>query len=226
MIWTTKHRRVPLTSAPRTRKITSQTHMDATSNMANSDNSVGNNNIAIRRGDPSSPASTHYINALTAYLETLPGFAHLQGPKMGGPDSPRPHNLPPGSIMLYATTHAARQEARPEEDDDDHGIGSLCIMPLYPTMPQFRNLPATVTKAAEIKRMIVFPGHRGKGVASRLIAEAERVACEEMGATYMVVETLWLLDGAQALYRAAGYQGRDVWGGYVKEDSVCFEKWL
>ena len=180
-------------------------------------------NITIHRGDPNSASSELYLQALTDSLEPLPDFAHLKGPKMGGPDSPRPHILPPGSVFLYA-----EEDTCPASDTSSppHNIGSLCLMPLHAGTPMFHGLPSYVPKAAEIKRMIVFPEARGKGVASALIAEAERIAREEMGVSYMVVETLWLLKPAQSMYRAVGFREREVWGGYVESDSVCFEKWL
>lgn len=177
------------------------------------------NEIIIRQGDPTSPECKIYVKALNDHLETLPDFQLLKGPKLGGEGSPRPHVLPPGSIFLYA------EETGPNSSTP-HTLGSLCLMPLYAGTPLFRGLPDTITKAAEIKRMIVFPEQRGKGIASKLIAEAERVAKTEMGCDYMLVETLWLLHGAQGLYRAACFTERDVWGGYLPEDSVCFEKWL
>ena len=176
--------------------------------------------IVIRRGDPNGPESKIYVKALNDYLEALPAFHDIKGPKMGNDEgSPRPHVLPPGSVFLYAE-ETGLGESRP------HSMGSLCMMPLHAGTSMFRGLPEHIAKASEIKRMIVFPEQRGKGVASKLIAEAERIAKDDMEVDYMVVETLWLLDGAQSLYKAAGYVERDIWGGYLREDSVCFEKWL
>ena len=176
--------------------------------------------IVIRRGEVNSAESDIYTKALGDHLETLPDFQLLKGPKMGGPDSPRPTTLPPGSVFLYAEEEGAASAA------GSHVVGSLCLMPLHAGSPMFRGLPEGVRTAGEIKRMIVFPEYRGRGVASMLIVEAERIAKDEMGIQYMVVETLWLLKGAQSLYRGVGFRERGVWGGYVEDDSVCFEKWL
>lgn len=74
--------------------------------------------------------------------------------------------------------------------------------------------------------MFVFPSARGKGVARNLLAEAEKISRVEMGIQLIVVETLRMLEGAQRLYRAVGYQERGTWGGYDERDSVCFAKWL
>lgn len=177
-------------------------------------------NIVIRRGEPNGAESEIYVKALNDHLDTIPDFQLLKGPKMGGPDSPRPHILPPESLFLYAEEENGPNAAR------SHAVGSLCLMPRYAGTPMFRGLPENVDKAGEIKRMIVFPEFRGRGVASKLIAEAERIAKAEMSIRYIVVETLRLLKGAQSLYRDVGFCERDVWGGYINEDSVCFEKWL
>lgn len=182
--------------------------------------------LTIHRGDANGPAAQLYIDALNAFLETLPDFANLKGPRMGGEGSPRPHTLPAGSVLLYAS-HSAQSPATSDPGvSEDNTLGALCLMPLISGTPSFHGLPESIDKAAEIKRMFVFPSARGKGVAMELVHEAERYALETMGMKLLVVETLWLLQGAQGFYRKAGFEERGVWGGYVESDSVCFEKWL
>lgn len=139
---------------------------------------------------------------------------------MGGESSPRPHELPPGSLFLFAEEESTITPAPVRL------IGSLCLMPLYAGTASFDGLPHGIVKAGEIKRTIVLPEHRGKGVASKLIAAAEDIAKTGLGIQYVVVETLLILKGAQSLYKATGFKEQDLFGGYVQEDSRCFDKWL
>ena len=177
--------------------------------------------IVIRRDQPNGPRSQIYNDALLAQLNTVPGFHDLKGPVMGHEGSPRPHELPTGSLFLYAVEEDTMDSIR-----EPHPIGSLCLMPIFSGTPSFRGLPDSIDKAGEIKRMIVYAEQRGKGVATKLIEAAEKIAKTEMDIEYMVVETLLILKGAQALYESAGYRDRRLFGGYVQEDSRCFEKWL
>lgn len=107
--------------------------------------------IVIRRGQADSAESDIYTKALGDHLDTLPDFQSLKGPKMGGPDSPRPSTLPPGPVFLYAEEEGAAHAGR------SHVVGSLRLMRLHTASPMFRGLPENVRTAGEIKRMVVFP---------------------------------------------------------------------
>jgi GNAT superfamily N-acetyltransferase len=57
---------------------------------------------------------------------------------------------------------------------------------------------------AEIKRMWVRPSHRGRGLATRLLAHLEAEAAAA-GRTCVILDTNGVLTEAIALYRARGY---------------------
>ncbi|WP_243715406.1 GNAT family N-acetyltransferase [Micromonospora sp. KC207] len=76
---------------------------------------------------------------------------------------------------------------------DGRPVGCCAVQP-FPT-------PDT---AAELKRMYVAPEARGRGVAARLLAEAERTAAS-FGHTEMRLETAVHQPEAIALYTRAGY---------------------
>ena len=57
---------------------------------------------------------------------------------------------------------------------------------------------------AELKRMYVIPGERGRGVATELVARLERMAVER-GATRMVLDTTERMASAVRLYQRLGY---------------------
>jgi GNAT superfamily N-acetyltransferase len=60
---------------------------------------------------------------------------------------------------------------------------------------------------AEIKRMFVTPGARGRGHARRLLAELERIA-RDAGQRWMRLYTTDMLPEAMALYASEGYRIR------------------
>ncbi len=60
------------------------------------------------------------------------------------------------------------------------------------------------TATAELKRMYVVPGERGRGIATELVARLERMAAEE-GATRMVLDTTERMASAVRLYERLGY---------------------
>ena len=77
---------------------------------------------------------------------------------------------------------------------------------------------------AEVKRMYVQPGQRGKGTGRAVLAALEREALSQ-GITRLVLETGVHQHAAIALYRSAGYAEVDCWGEYAgSPTSVCFEK--
>ncbi len=78
----------------------------------------------------------------------------------------------------------------------------------------------------EVKRMYTRPEHRGKGVASRVLADLESWAAE-MSYAKCTLETGKRQPEALALYARSGYRIIPNYGQYAgKENSVCFEKAL
>lgn len=78
----------------------------------------------------------------------------------------------------------------------------------------------------EVKRMYTLPGHRGKGVATRILSELENWA-KELDCNKCVLETGKRQPDAIALYQKRGYKIIPNYGKYVNiENSVCFEKAL
>jgi GNAT superfamily N-acetyltransferase len=83
--------------------------------------------------------------------------------------------------------------------------------------------------AAEVKRMYVVPGTRGRGVGRAVLAGLEAAARERGWAT-LRLETGPLQPEAIALYTAAGYRAIGPFGGYADdpdaEHSLFFERTL
>ncbi|HWK03512.1 MAG TPA: GNAT family N-acetyltransferase [Puia sp.] len=78
----------------------------------------------------------------------------------------------------------------------------------------------------EVKRMYTLPDSRGKGIASRVLAELERWAAE-LSYGKCVLETGKRQPEALGLYRKNGYKLIPNYGQYAGiENSVCFEKEL
>jgi ribosomal protein S18 acetylase RimI-like enzyme len=79
-------------------------------------------------------------------------------------------------------------------------------------------------RAAEIKRMYVVPGQRGRGYSKLVLAELEARAVR-MGYAVARLETGTRQPEAIALYERAGYRRIPKYGIYVGNPlSVCFEK--
>ena len=74
---------------------------------------------------------------------------------------------------------------------------------------------------AEIKRMYVAEGARGRGLARRMLAELERSAAAA-GATRMVLNTGYLQREAIALYESSGYAAIDAFGHYAAYKTALF----
>ncbi|WP_267404364.1 MULTISPECIES: GNAT family N-acetyltransferase [unclassified Chryseobacterium] len=78
----------------------------------------------------------------------------------------------------------------------------------------------------EIKRMYSLPEYRGKGFASKILAELEVWAKEE-DFTFAVLETGLKQPEAIALYQKNGYELIPNYGQYIGiENSVCYKKTL
>ena len=79
---------------------------------------------------------------------------------------------------------------------------------------------------AEVRRMYVAPGARGRGLARRMLAALEQEA-RGLGYTVVRLETGEQQPEAIGLYSAAGYGRIGRYGPYVDDErSVCFEKRL
>ena len=78
----------------------------------------------------------------------------------------------------------------------------------------------------EVKRMYTHPDSRGKGIASKIVAELEQWA-KEMSVKKCVLETGKKQPEAIQLYEKMGYMRTPNYGQYVGvENSICFEKIL
>ena len=78
----------------------------------------------------------------------------------------------------------------------------------------------------EVKRMYISKNHRGKGIASKILAALE-LWTKELGYTTCILETGNKQIDAMALYRKNGYKIMDNFGKYKgMESSICFEKVL
>jgi GNAT superfamily N-acetyltransferase len=87
----------------------------------------------------------------------------------------------------------------------------------------FKRYDATT---AELKRMYVVPGNRGRGIGRAVVREIEAWA-RELGYTTMVLETGLRQPEAVELYEASGYEMVDNFDPFVGLDtSVCFRKHL
>ena len=81
-------------------------------------------------------------------------------------------------------------------------------------------------KIMEVKRMYTLPGYRGKGYASKILAELENWAAE-MSYGKCVLETGKKQPEAIQLYTRNNYTIIPNYGQYAGiENSVCFEKIL
>lgn len=78
----------------------------------------------------------------------------------------------------------------------------------------------------EVKRMFVPEKYRGKGIATKVLAELENWAAE-LGFEKCILETGVKQPEAIQLYKKCGYQIISNYGQYAGvENSVCFEKAL
>jgi putative acetyltransferase len=78
----------------------------------------------------------------------------------------------------------------------------------------------------EVKRMYTSPDSRGKGIATKILAELE-IWAAELNYGRCILETGKRQPEAIGLYKKNGYQLIPNYGQYVEvENSVCFEKEL
>jgi putative acetyltransferase len=82
----------------------------------------------------------------------------------------------------------------------------------------------TDATTAEVKRMYVETGQRGRGVGWTVLVYLEAVAMQ-MGVKRLVLETGIHQEAAILLYRRAGFTEVDCWGEYASSlTSICFGK--
>ncbi len=91
---------------------------------------------------------------------------------------------------------------------DDDGTAAAC--------GALRDAPELGTGTGELKRMFVLPGHRGRGLSSRVVDELEARAAAR-GLTRLVLETGVLQPEAIGLYLSAGYLPIDRFPPYEHE---------
>ncbi|MBN8571444.1 MAG: GNAT family N-acetyltransferase [Ignavibacteria bacterium] len=78
--------------------------------------------------------------------------------------------------------------------------------------------------SAEIKRMYVAPGHRGKVISRLILAELENWA-KENNYTMTILETGTAQIEALGLYKNSGYTVTENYGPYIGlPDSICMKK--
>jgi GNAT superfamily N-acetyltransferase len=78
--------------------------------------------------------------------------------------------------------------------------------------------------SAEVKRMYVEPGQRGRGVGKAVLTALE-AAARQLGVERLALETGTFQHAAIALYKGAGFTQIDCWGEYASSPtSICFEK--
>ncbi len=86
--------------------------------------------------------------------------------------------------------------------------------------------PMDDTRYAEVKRMYVRPGYRGRGISRRILVDLEERA-RDFGYGFLQLETGVLQPEAIGLYESAGFYRIPNFGIYGEESlSVCYEKEL
>ena len=163
--------------------------------------------IIIRRESPDQPDVIELLGALDAYLATLypPEANHILGVQaLLAPD-----------VHFWVARFNATGDAPAGELV---GTGAVRRRPAH---VQTEYLPY-----GEIKRMMVRPGHRGKGIAQRLLSALE-ADMREAGMTLAVLETGHKQAEAVRLYERSGYLARGPFGGYHDNGlSAFYEKRL
>lgn len=79
---------------------------------------------------------------------------------------------------------------------------------------------------AEVKRMFLNPGYRGKGLAGKMLHEIE-IWAKEKGFKQAILETGLKMVEAISVYKKSGYTVIPNYGQYADNaDSICFSKRL
>ncbi len=130
--------------------------------------------------------------------------------------------LDTGLAELYPPEQRFGPNLKPEHLEDGRGTflvardGELAV-----GCGAIRLLDST---SAEVKRMYVEPGQRGKGVG-RAVLTALEAAAQQLGVRRLVLETGVHQESAIGLYKRAGFIQIDCWGEYLSSpSSICFEK--
>ncbi len=150
-----------------------------------------------------SPARTKTeLISLAALLRAYAGALNIdlgpQGFEQELAALPGPY-APPGGELLLAKR-------------GDHVLGCIGLKPLAPGV-------------AEIKRLFVREQARGLGVGKALIEAMTRTA-RELGYAEIKLDTLPQMQGAIALYQAAGFEPIAPYGSHAYPGLVCFGKSL
>jgi len=135
-------------------------------------------------------STTEMISAAAlfrAYAATLPVDLAPQGFSQELESLPGVYGPPGGELLL-----AKR---------GDHVLGCIALKPLEPP------------KVAEIKRLFVRPQARGKGVGKALV-QAAIMAAKQLGYGEIKLDTLPGMEGAIALYKAAGFTAIPTYGSH------------
>ena len=81
-------------------------------------------------------------------------------------------------------------------------------------------------ECAEVKRVFIKQGYRGRGISNKLMELLEKAA-REKGYHYLILESGEPLIAAMALYRKIGYKVIPNYGQYKDmPDSICMKKKL
>jgi Predicted acetyltransferase len=81
-------------------------------------------------------------------------------------------------------------------------------------------------RTAEIKRVFIRPGYRGRGISKTMLGKLEKRA-KEQGYKELILEAGELLEVAMKLYQSLGYEITPNYAPYVDmPDSICMRKYL
>ncbi|WP_372440520.1 GNAT family N-acetyltransferase [Prauserella cavernicola] len=119
-----------------------------------------------------------------------------------------------GILRAYFADIAGRYYGRPATDaeldeamteDPSDGLGVLLLARIDGRTVACAGLRPHRDGFAELKRLYVLPGFRGRGIAAGLLAEVERIA-REQGASVIRLDTRGDLVEARGLYAKHGYR--------------------
>ena len=129
-------------------------------------------------------------------------------------------DTPPGMrelIDIALTVHPEQMIATVGAFDGEKLVGHAALRPF--TLEDG-------TDALEVKRVIVLPEYRGRGISKRLMAELEAIA-RERGVTSLILQTGNLQAEAIALYEKLGYLPIERFGAYAPIPFfLCYGKTL
>lgn len=131
----------------------------------------------------------------------------------------------------YVARYGGRDDSPVAAEDftEPHGaffVGYLDGEPVVSGAWRRRSIPGEQRPVAELKRMYVVPGHRGRGLARRMLSHLEEQAAAS-GLQVLVLETGIRQPEAIELYLSSGYHPIAGFGHYRDSDlSRCFAKEL